>query len=140
VSAVLNLYWDLVTFYQDLKARKDELSTAQALFEDNKKQVAIGSLSRIEITRAEAEVSARQEELLISQTNVAQQETILKNALSRTGAVSAALDEVHIVPLDRIEIPALGQAYEGRGDALQVETAPVRVSSLITPSATGDSA
>src|SRR5438105_15720201 len=26
--------------------------------------------------------------------------------------------------LDRIEITALGEAYEGRGDALQVETAP----------------
>jgi outer membrane protein TolC len=36
---------------------------------------------------------------------VEQQETVLKNALSRTGASNAWLDDVHIVPLDRIEVP-----------------------------------
>src|SRR5207237_791675 len=43
ISAILNLYYDLVSFNQDLRARKDELATAQALFEDNKKQVQIGT-------------------------------------------------------------------------------------------------
>jgi outer membrane protein len=105
VSAMLNLYWDLVSFTQDLRIKEQALAAAQKLFENNKQAVAIGTMSRIEITRAEAEVSAREEELLISQTNVAQQETILKNTLSRTGVASATLDEVHIVPLDRIEIP-----------------------------------
>ena len=47
VSAVLNLYWDLVSFNADLKARKDELATAQALFEDNQKQVKIGTWRRL---------------------------------------------------------------------------------------------
>ena len=39
VSAVLNLYWDLVSFHEDLRSRKQELETAQQLFDDNKKQV-----------------------------------------------------------------------------------------------------
>jgi outer membrane protein TolC len=105
ISAVLNLYWDLVSFNQDLKARKDELATAQALFEDNKKQVQIGTLAPIEVTRAEAQVYASQQDLLISQTNLLQQETVLKNALSRNGVASPALAEVHIIPLDHIEVP-----------------------------------
>jgi outer membrane protein TolC len=75
------------------------------LFEDNKTASSIGTLPRIEVTRAEAEVSAREEELLISQTNVAQQETILKNTLSRTGVASISMDEVHVIPLNRIEVP-----------------------------------
>lgn len=105
VSAMLNLYWDLVSFTEDLRIKEQALASAQKLFEDNKKAVAIGTMSRIEITRAEAEVSGREEELLISQTNVAQQETILKNTLSRTGVASATLDEVHVIPLDKIDIP-----------------------------------
>ncbi len=105
ISAVLNLYWDLVSFNQDLKARKDELATAQALFEDNKKQVQIGTLAPIEVTRAEAQVYASQQDLLISQTNLLQQETVLKNALSRNGVASPTLAEVHIIPLDTIEVP-----------------------------------
>ncbi len=105
VSAVLNLYWDLVSFNADLKARKDELSTAQALFEDNKKQVQIGTLAPIEVTRAEAQVYASEQDLLISQTNLLQQETVLKNAISRNGVANPEIADVHIVPLDTIQVP-----------------------------------
>ena len=106
VSSVLNLYWDLVSFNEDLKARRDELATAQALFEDNKKQVQIGTLAPIEVTRAESQVYASQQDLLISQTNLLQQETVLKNALSRNGVASPLLAEVHVIPLDTIQVPA----------------------------------
>jgi outer membrane protein TolC len=105
VSAVLNLYWDLVSFNEDLKARKDELATAQQLFEDNKKQVQIGTLAPIEVTRAEAQVYSSQQDLLISQTNLLQQETVLKNALSRNGVENPLLADVHIVPLDTVQVP-----------------------------------
>ncbi len=105
ISAVLNLYWDLVSFNDDVRIKRQALGTAQKLHEDNKKQVAIGTLSAIEVTRAAAEVSAATENLLIAQTNVAQQETVLKNALSRNGVASPWLDDVHIVPLDRIIVP-----------------------------------
>jgi len=105
VSAVLNLYWDLVSFNEDLRIKEQALATAQKLHEDNKKQVAIGTLSAIEITRAAAEVSSAKEGLLIAQTNVAQQETVLKNALSRNGIVSPWLDDVHIVTLEHIQVP-----------------------------------
>jgi outer membrane protein len=105
VSAALNLYWDLVSFNEDLRIKEQALATAQKLHEDNKKQVTIGTLSAIEITRAAAEVSSAKENLLIAQTNVAQQETVLKNALSRNGVVSSWLDDVHIITLDRIQVP-----------------------------------
>jgi outer membrane protein TolC len=105
VSAILNLYWDLVSFNEDLRARKDELATAQALYEDNKKQVQIGTLAPIEVTRAEAQVYSSQQDLLISQTNLLQQETVLKNALSRNGVASPTIADVHIVPLDSIQVP-----------------------------------
>jgi outer membrane protein len=105
VSAVLNLYWDLVSFNEDQRIKQDALNTAQQLYEGNQKQVELGTLPAIEATRSAAEVSAAKESLLIAQTNVAQQETVLKNALSRNGIVSQTLDEVHILPLDHIIVP-----------------------------------
>jgi outer membrane protein TolC len=105
VSAVLNLYWDLVSFNEDLRIKEQALTTAQTLYDGNRRQVEIGTLPAIEATRAAAEVSAAKESLLIAQTNVAQQETVLKNALSRNGIVSQTLDEVHILPLDHITVP-----------------------------------
>ncbi|HTB20980.1 MAG TPA: TolC family protein [Bryobacteraceae bacterium] len=105
VSAALNLYWDLVSFNEDLRIKQEALNTAQQLYDGNKRQVELGTLPAIEATRAAAEVSSAKENLLIAQTNVAQQETVLKNALSRNGIVSQTLDEVHILPLDHITVP-----------------------------------
>jgi outer membrane protein TolC len=105
VSAALNLYWDLVSFNDAVRIKERALAVAQDLYEGNKKQVVIGALAGIEVTRAAAAVSVSKEDLLIAQTNVAQQEIVLKNALNRNGIENIWLDDVHIVPLDHIEIP-----------------------------------
>jgi outer membrane protein len=105
ISAVLNLYWDLVSFNEDLRIKQQALATAQKLYEDNQNRARLGELPAIEVTRAAAEVSSRKEDLLLSQTNLAQQETVLKNALSRNGVESAWFDDIHIIPLERIEVP-----------------------------------
>ncbi len=109
VSAVLNLYWDLVSFNEDLHIKEKAVDTAQKLLDDNQQQVKLGTLPAIEVTRAAAEVSTSKESLLLAQTNVAQQETVLKNALSRDGAIDAWLDDVHIITLDHIVVPEQDQ-------------------------------
>ncbi len=105
VSAVMDLYWDLVSFNEDVRLKQRALEVAQKLYDDNRRQVELGTLPQIEVTRAAAEVSMRQQDLLQSQTHVAQQETVLKNVLSRSGASNPMLDDLRIVPLDRIEVP-----------------------------------
>ena len=106
VSAVLNLYWDLVSFDEEVKSRQQALDTADQLLKNNQEQVRIGTLAQIEVTRAQSQLYSARQDLLIAQTNLMQQETILKNALSRAGVATSELAEVHIVPLDSIEIPA----------------------------------
>ena len=105
VSAILNLYWDLVSFNEDVRIKGQAMATAQKLLEGNQHQAELGTLPKIEVTRAAAEVSSTKENLLIAQTNVAQQETVLKNALSRNGVASPWLDEVHVITLDKIVVP-----------------------------------
>src|SRR5665213_3192664 len=139
VTAVLNLYWDLVSFNQDLRARQEEVGTAQQLFENNRKQVQIGTVAEIEVTRAQSQLYAAKQDLLISQTNILQQETILKNALSRQGVGTSELADVHIVPLDTIVIPAqdesrsigelVGEALKNR---VEVEQARINIDSKKT--------
>jgi outer membrane protein len=129
VSSVLNLYWDLVEFWQDQRARQRELSAAEQLLENNRKQADAGTLAPIEVTRAEAQVYTSQQDLLVSQTNLLQQETVLKNALSRKGIADPSLGDAHIIPLDTITIPAkddtppveqlVSQALENRSEVVQ---------------------
>jgi len=106
VAAALDLYWYLVSFDDAVRIKQQSLETAQSLYEGNKERVAAGALPAIEVTRAAAQVSASQEDLLVAETNVAQQEIILKNVLSRRGVERSVLEDVHIVPLDHIVIPA----------------------------------
>ncbi len=105
VADVIRNYWDLVNFNEEVKVREQALTLAKRLYDDNKKQVEIGTLAPIEIVRAEAEVAAREQDLLTAQTNVLQQETILKNFLSRTGNFSPLVADARIIPTDRIRIP-----------------------------------
>lgn len=105
VAAIVNLYWDLVAFNEDLKVKQQALALAQKLYEDNKKQVEIGTLAPIEIVSAEAQVARRQQELTQAETALLQQETVIKNALSRTGVASPTIMNARIVPTDRIQIP-----------------------------------
>jgi outer membrane protein len=110
VTSTLNLYWDLVSFAQDVKAREQEVATAQQLMDNNQEQVKIGTLAEIEVTRAQSQLYAARQDLVISQTNLLQQETVLKNALSRVGVATSDLADVHIVPLDTITIPDKDEA------------------------------
>jgi outer membrane protein TolC len=105
VSSALNLYWDLVSFDADVRARQREVATAQQLLEDNKKLVQFGTAAPIEITRAESQLYTSQQDLVTAQTNLMQQETILKNYLSRNGVSDAGLTNLHIVPLEKFAIP-----------------------------------
>jgi len=109
VATIVNLYSDLVSFNEDVKVRKQALTLAEKLYNDNKKQVEIGTLAPIEIVRAEAEVARSQQELTQSETQVLQQETVLKNYISRTGLMSPSVADARIVPTDTLKIPDLEQ-------------------------------
>ncbi len=105
VAGIIARYWDLVAANEDVLVKRQALGLNQKLYDDNKKQVEIGTLAPIEIIRAEAEVARSQQELTISETTLLQQETVLKNALSRTGVTSASLADARVIPTDKIRIP-----------------------------------
>jgi outer membrane protein len=105
VSTVIGQYWDLVSFNEDVKVKRQALALAEKLRSDNQKQVEIGTLAQIEVVRAEAQVASSQQDLTVSETRVLQQETILKNALSRTGVASPTVAEAHVVCTDQIVVP-----------------------------------
>jgi outer membrane protein len=105
VAAVMELYWDLVSFNEAVQVGRDALAASQQLLENNRKQVEVGTLAQIEVVRAEAEIASREQALLVSQTRALQQETIIKTALSRTGVASPAIASAHIVTTDRIRVP-----------------------------------
>jgi hypothetical protein len=74
------------------------VGSAQYL-QHNKKQVEIGTLAPIEIVRAESEVATRNQDLIIARTNLQLQQTLMKNAVSRS-LNDATLAALPVVPTD----------------------------------------
>ena len=63
VAAVMELYWDLVSFNEAVQVARDALAASQQLLENNRKQVEVGTLAPIEVVRAEAEIASREQTL-----------------------------------------------------------------------------
>ena len=106
VAQVLNVYDGLVAGYEDVKAKESAVEQAQALYANNQRQVELGAMTPLDVTTAEAQVANSSRDLVDSQISLQQQELQLKNLISRTGLAGAELRNAHIVPTDRIEIPA----------------------------------
>lgn len=129
VANVVQLYWNLVSSVQQVEVRKQAVAVSQKLYEDNKKQVEIGTLAPIEIVRAEAQVASNQQALVAAESTVSQFETVLKSALSRNGLASPNVMDARIIPTDVIRIPEteaiqpiqdlIGKALESRPDLAQ---------------------
>jgi len=105
VAAVMSLYWQLVAFNEGVKVAQEAVTAAQRLYEDNKRQVEVGTMAPIEVTRAEAQIAAADQQLTLARMQVLQQETIIKTALSRNGIASPSVADAHIIPTDIIRIP-----------------------------------
>ena len=104
VANVVNLYWDLVSDNEDLKAKQRALDFAQHFYEDTRHEIDAGTVAGVDIYRSEAELSTRKQDFLISQSTVRQQENSLKSVLSRTGLADPMFDAAEVVCLDHIDV------------------------------------
>lgn len=131
VVNVLNLYYGLSADYDDLRAKRSAVDVARLFYENNRKQVELGTLAPLDVTTAEAQVASAEQDLATSQANLEQQQVSLKSVLSRNGDADPVLANVDVIPLDRIEVPAsanapalrnlIAQALANRADVLAEE-------------------
>lgn len=109
VNQVLNVYYALSAAYEDERAKANAVEVAQQFYDNSRIQENAGTLARLDVTTAEAQLATAQYDFVNSQTNLRQQELQLKNLLSRNGIADPTLASVRIVPLDRITITDTGE-------------------------------
>jgi outer membrane protein len=104
VSQIQNIYWDLVSAYEDVKAKERALALAERLLADNRKQVEIGTLAPIEVVRAQSQSAASSQDLIVSQTNLQLQQLLMINAITRNMS-DQTIAAVPVIPTDTMELP-----------------------------------
>jgi outer membrane protein len=106
ISNVVDMYWDLVAFNDELKVKRQGLAASEKLYQDDKKRLELGVATPVEIMDAEEEVATDQQDITEAETQVLEQELVLKNVLSRAGLSDPLIAEAPIIPTDRLEAPA----------------------------------
>ena len=104
VNQIQNIYWDLVSAYENVKVQQDALAFAQRTLSDTKKQVEIGTLAPIEVVRAQSTEATNRQQLIVAQTTLQLQQLLMKNALSRT-LVDPTLADAEVIPTDVMAMP-----------------------------------
>ena len=104
VAQIQNIYWDLVSAYETVKAQERAFATAQRTLSDTQKQVQIGTLAPIEIVSAQSQVASVQQSLIVAQTNLELQQLLMKNAVSKN-LTDPVLAAAPVIPTDTMNVP-----------------------------------
>jgi outer membrane protein TolC len=102
VTQIENIYWDLVNAFEQARVNEQSLAFAQQSLDIARKQVKLEAIPALDVTRAEAEVTRRDQDLTIARTNLQLQESLVKNALTKT-LDDPVLEEMPVIPTDRLQ-------------------------------------
>ena len=105
VTQIANIYWDLVSAYEQTRVNEQSTTFAQQTLENTRKELQLQSVPAMDVMRAEAEVSKRDQELTIARTSLQLQETLMKNAITKS-LDDPVLESMPVVPTDAQVQPA----------------------------------
>ena len=106
VNQVENIYWGLVSAYEDEQSKERALTQSTQLAADNRQQLQIGTLAPLDIVNSDAAVVADKQALTASKSNLEYQQLIMKQAIARN-LEDPALTNAPVIPTDRIGLDPL---------------------------------
>jgi len=125
VTNTVTAYWELVYARENVQVQQKAVTVAEKLYNDNKKQLEIGTMAPLDVTRAESELATDQQNLIVAQTTALQDDLVLKNFISKDPTASNLLN-VEIIPTDKPSSPesiaavsfeaAVKEAFDKRPD------------------------
>jgi len=119
VTQIENIYWDLVNAYEQSQVNEQSLAFAQQSLENAKKQLRLESIPAMDVMRAEAEVSKRDQDLTVARTSLQLQELLMKNALTKS-LDDPVLESVSVVPTDTLQSAQIVPLNEAVQDLIQL--------------------
>jgi outer membrane protein len=150
VTTAQNDYWELVYSIENIKVQETTVAADRQLYENNKKQLEIGTLAPLDVITAESQLATDQQSLVQAQTTRLQDETKLLNDITKD-PLAMGLVGIQIVPTTPIRTPevvenipiqdAVTEAWQKRPEleqaALNLKNADVEIKAtrnLLLPS------
>jgi outer membrane protein len=105
ITNTIDAYWELVYARENVNVNQQAVAVAQKFYDDNKKQLQIGSIAPLDVTRSESELATDTQNLILAQTTQLQDEQTLKNYISKD-PLAPNMINVEIIPTDQPKQPA----------------------------------
>ena len=106
VNQVENIYWALVSAYEDEQAKERALAQSTQLTADNRKQLEIGTLAPLDVVNSDSAVATDKQALVASKSNLEYQQLIMKQAIARN-LNDPQLANAPVIPTDRVGLDRL---------------------------------
>ena len=106
MNQVENIYWGLVSAYEDEQAKERALGQSTQLTADNRKQLEIGTLAPLDVVNSDSTVATDKQSLIASKSNLEYQQLIMKQAIART-LNDPQLSSAPVIPTDRVGLDRL---------------------------------
>ena len=118
VNQVENIYWALVSAYEDVQAKQRAIEQSNKLLSDDRKQLEIGTVAPLQVVSDESAVATDQQALISSQNNLSYQQLIIKQAIARN-LNDPALVAAPVIPTDRVSIEEIAEEKQPVEDLVQ---------------------
>jgi outer membrane protein TolC len=109
ITNTITAYYELAYARENVKVQQQAVTVAEKLYNDNKKQLEIGTMAPLDVTRAESELATDRQNLIVAQTAQLQQQQVLRNAISKD-PMAPNLVNVEIIPSEKPTPPAVVEA------------------------------
>jgi outer membrane protein TolC len=119
VNQVENIYWVVVSAYEDVQAKERALAQSTKLDSDTRKQLDIGTMAPLDVVNADSTVATDKQTLLSSQSVLSYQQLVLKQAIARNLS-DPALVAAPIIPTDRVNLDPLPEEKQTPDELAQV--------------------
>jgi outer membrane protein len=118
VNQVENIYWVLVSAYEDEQAKEHQLEQSTKLDNDDKRQLEIGTVAPLQVVSDDSAVAADKQALMSSQNNLNYQQLIIKQAIARN-LNDPALVAAAVIPTDRVSLEEISEEKQPVEDLVQ---------------------
>ncbi len=103
VNQVENIYWGLVSAYEDVQAKERSLAQSTQLASDDQRQLTIGTLAPLDVVNAKSQVASDQQGLVSARSTLEYQQLVMKQAISRN-LEDPVLTDAPVIPTDRVNL------------------------------------
>lgn len=103
INQIEQLYWGLVSAYDDVQSKQRALQQSTQLVTDEEKQLQVGTVAPLDVVNARSGKATDEQALISSESNLEYQQLLMKQAIARN-LDDPALASAPVIPTDRIDL------------------------------------